>query len=123
MTHARRFGLALGLSCFFSLPALAGGPGDYKIKGFEPSGAQYSGTATLTQTGKDTWKIVWKIGRETWIGHAVGDVRVMAISYKGEGKTGAMLLAESDKNGGYNGIWAMSGDKTASAEEWTPVDR
>ena len=87
-------------------PALAEGPGPYAVDGVSPDGEHYTGTATLSQTGKGMWSISWIVGKNRYVGYGVGDGHVLAISYSGGGQSGvASYVATPD--GSYSGVWAM----------------
>lgn len=105
-------------------PALARGAGTYAVKGKEgASGGGYSGASSLTQTGENTWRIVWKIGNQTWNGYGIGDGKIIALNFSGNGQSGVMLLVAKDDNSGYDAAWAYSGDKTVGYEEWRKSSR
>lgn len=113
--------LALALSAVFvlSAPASARGPGVYAVEGTNPGGnGTYSGRATITQTGESTWKIVWKIGNQSWEGWGIGDGKVIAVNYRSGGTTGVILMIEKD-GGGYESVWANSGSTNVGTEVWT----
>lgn len=110
-------------SLALSLPALAQGAGDYAVKGKEASGAGYSGTAALTQTGEDTWRIVWRIGGQVWNGYGIGDGKVIAANFSGNGQTGVILLVTEDDKPGYKAFWAFTGAKQVGLEEWRKSSR
>ena len=100
-------------------PAQARGPGNYVVKGKEGAGGGYTGSSSLTQTGGETWRIVWKIGSQTWTGFGIGNGQVIALNFSGNGQSGVMLLVAKDDNSGYNAAWAYTGAKTVGYEEWT----
>ncbi|MBX9929938.1 MAG: hypothetical protein K2Y56_00090 [Methylobacterium sp.] len=105
-----------GLALCFSLPALAGGAGSYSVKGNNGTpNTDYSGSLTITQTSKDTFKLNWVIGDEKYVGYAVGDARIMAVSFTSGGSNGSALLVEDDA-GGYKSIWAFNGEKQLGIE-------
>lgn len=115
------FCLSLGIGSYFAAPemAQARGPGVYKVEGTNPGGnGTYSGRATITQTGESTWKIVWRIGSQSWEGWGIGDGKVIAVNYRSGGTTGVILMVESD-DGGYHSVWANSGSTDVGAEVWT----
>jgi hypothetical protein len=78
MMKSKLLGLAmLGLAMGASLPAMAGGPGVYTVKGNngEPD-SDYTGTLTIVQTSKDTFKLTWNIAGDRYDGFTIGDERV-----------------------------------------------
>jgi len=105
-----------------SVPAIAGGPGVYVVKGHngEPD-SNYTGTLTIVQTSKDTFKLTWMIEGERYDGFAVGDERVLAASFTSKGSSGTALLVEDDENkGGYKSIWAFKGETKLGIELIAP---
>jgi hypothetical protein len=123
MIKAKLFGLVLtGLAMGVSLPAVAGGPGVYAVKGNngEPD-SDYTGTLTIVQTSKDTFKLTWNIAGEKYDGFAIGDERFLAASFTSKGSSGTALLVEDDDNkGGYKSIWAFKGETQLGVELITP---
>ena len=88
---SKLFGLALmGLAMGVSLPAMAGGPGVYTVKGNngEPD-SDYTGTLTIVQTSK------------------------------GSSGT-ALLIEDDENKGGYKSIWAFKGETQLGIELITP---
>jgi len=120
---SKLFGLALmGLAMGVSLPAMAGGPGVYTVKGnnVEPD-SDYTGTLTIVQTSKDTFKLTWSIAGDRYDGFAIGDERILAASFASKGSSGTALLIEDDENkGGYKSIWAFKGETQLGIELITP---
>jgi hypothetical protein len=105
----------------FLLPAAAQaeGPGQYRIKGVDArSKAEYSGTAQLTQTGEGTWRIVWRIGGQTWNASGVGDSKVIAANFSAQGSSGVFLMVAKD-GGGYQAVWNYTNSTTVGTEEWS----
>jgi hypothetical protein len=123
MMKSKLFGLALtGLVVGLSLPALAGGPGVYTVKGNngEPD-TDYTGTLTIVQTSKDTFKLTWNIAGDKYDGFAIGDEHVMAASFSSKGSSGTALLVEDDDNkGAYKSIWAFKNETQLGVELIVP---
>ncbi|MBB4040643.1 hypothetical protein GGR34_002300 [Microvirga flocculans] len=112
----------IALATIASVPAMAGGAGVYTVKGNngEPD-TDYSGTLTIVQTGKDTFKLTWNIEGERYEGYAVGDERVLAASFRNKKSSGTALLVEDDENkGGYQSIWAFDGETRLGIEKISP---
>lgn len=114
---------ALAVCSAFALPitsAEARGPGSYGVAGKEGgSNASYTGSATLTQLGEDTWRIVWRIGGTTWNGYGIGDGKVISANFSGNGQQGVMLLISKDDGSGYQAVWAYNGErKVGGYEDW-----
>jgi hypothetical protein len=119
-----RRSLIAAAAAAFLLPAAASaqGPGQYRIKGVDArTKAAYSGTAQLSNTGNETWRIVWRIGSQTWNGHGIGDGKVLAVNYSGQGVTGIFLMIARG-NGGYEAVWSYTGGTTVGSEEWVKAD-
>ena len=121
LKHIKRAGLVLAIGLLALAPALARGPGTYAVKGKAGSsgGGGYSGTSSLTQTSSETWSIVWKIGSQTWTGYGIGDGKVIALNFTGNGQTGVMLLVAKDDGTGYNAAWSFTGERKVGYEDWS----
>lgn len=112
----------VALSFATSIPAMAGGPGVYAVKGNngEPD-SDYTGTLTIVQTSKDTFKLTWMIDGDRYDGFAIGDEHVLAASFTSKGSSGTALLVEDDENkGGYKSIWAFRGETRLGVELISP---
>ena len=120
LKHIKRAGLALSFALVALAPALAQGPGMYAVRGKSGSsgGPGYTGASNLTQTGPETWSIVWKIGSQTWTGYGIGNGKVIALNFTGHGQTGVMLLVAKDDGTGYDAAWSYTGEKKVGYEEW-----
>ncbi len=106
--------IAAGL---FVWPAWAADPvGRYVVHGANPGGGEYSGTATVEKTG-DTYKVVWKVGGQTYVGTGIGDHGFIAISYKSGNETGLALYGEDGD--GWKGVWTYQKGVTLGLENWT----
>jgi hypothetical protein len=113
---------AMALALGTSVPAMAGGAGVYMVKGNngEPD-SDYTGTLTIVQTSKDTFKLTWMIDGDRYDGFAVGDEHVLAASFTSKGSSGTALLVEDDENkGGYKSIWAFKGETHLGIELIVP---
>src|SRR3954470_24048654 len=100
-------------------PALAAGPGRYGVEGSSPNSNSYEGAANLSQTGDETWRISWTIGKETYEGYAIGDKEILSVMFTSAGRSGVALYVADDK-GGYDGMWAFRGDTSVSKEKLRP---
>jgi hypothetical protein len=89
--------------------------GSYEVQGTNPDGSTYSGTVTVTQTGK-TYKVVWQVGGDTFTGTGIGDKDFLAISYVYDKDTGLVLLGSD--GGNWNGVWAYAGGTKMAKESW-----
>ncbi len=113
-------GLAFALIAGTVSPVLAKGPGKYTVKGVNAEEkSTYSGTATITKTGENAWKVVSVIDGDKFDGYGIGDEDIIAVTFSGNGSSGVALYVAQD-NGGYKGIWAFKGDSKVSAEELIP---
>ncbi|MGL5447792.1 MAG: hypothetical protein ACRDBL_10820 [Rhabdaerophilum sp.] len=119
----RRSLIAAAAAAFlFPVVASAQGPGQYRIKGVDArSKAAYSGTAQLTQTGESTWRIVWRIGGQTWNASGIGDAKVIAANFSAQGSSGVFLLVAKD-GGGYEAVWNYTNETTVGTEEWAKAN-
>ncbi|WP_029004931.1 hypothetical protein [Azorhizobium doebereinerae] len=112
-------GFALALVGAVS-PALAKGPGKYEVKGTNSEDkSSYSGTATITKTGKDSWRVLSVIDGDKFDGYGIGDEDIIAVTFSGNGSTGVALYVGQD-DGSYKGIWAFKGDSKISTEVLVP---
>lgn len=109
---AAAFGLGLAASA-----ALAGPEGTYKVEGKAPDGSSYSGTAVVSASGQ-TFKVVWTLGKEKYIGTAVGNDDFFAVTYDAGGSAHG-LAVYGRKDDGWMGVWTMSGDTKVGAEKLT----
>lgn len=109
-----------GLGLCLNTAVLAGGAGTYNVQGSngEP-GTNYTGSLSIVQTSKDTFKLSWNIGGDKYTGYAVGDARIMAASFTSDGSSGTALIVEDDA-GGYKSVWAFNGEKRMGYEVLTP---
>ncbi|WP_264050695.1 hypothetical protein [Methylobacterium flocculans] len=82
-------------------------------------GTNYTGSLSIVQTSKDTFKLSWNIGGDKYTGYAVGDARIMAASFTSDGSSGTALIVEDDA-GGYKSVWAFNGEKRMGYEVLTP---
>ena len=105
---------ALILSCGV---ALADPVGHYSVAGTNPGGdGKYSGDVTVSKTG-DTYKVVWHVGSDTYIGTGVGNDEFIAVSYK-SGNDSGLALYTPDKGGAWSGIWTYAGSTKIGTEAW-----
>ena len=87
--------------------------GTYDVQGASPAGSKYSGTVTITDTGQ-TFKMVWKIGSDTYTGTAIGDKDFLAVSYTSGSDTGLALYGAD--GGNWKGIWTYAGGTKIGSE-------
>jgi hypothetical protein len=98
--------------------AMAADPaGHYAVEGKNPGdGSSYSGTVDVTRTG-DTFKVVWSVAGDTYVGTAIGNEDFLAVSYKSGKDTGLALYGA--QAGNWIGPWAYAGGTELGAERWT----
>jgi hypothetical protein len=109
---------AIAAIAFSTTLAFAGDPvGHYKVDGTGPSGGNaYSGEVSVEKTG-DTYKVVWTIGQQEFIGTGVGNDEFMTVAYKSGDNTGIALYGQDGT--GWKGIWTYAGGTTLGTEKWT----
>lgn len=101
--------------------ARAEGPGRYDVSGANPGGrGEYKGVAQLSQTGRETWHMSWKIGNESFDGFGVGDAKSFAVTFS-SGRAQGIALYAAQPDGSYKGVWAGSTDPDAGTETLTPA--
>lgn len=101
--------------------AWAEGPGRYDVAGANPGGrGAYKGVAQLSQTGRETWHMTWKIGNESFDGFGVGDAKSFAVTFS-SGRAQGIALYTAQPDGTYKGVWAGSTDPDAGTETLTPA--
>lgn len=89
--------------------------GTYDVQGTSPDGSTYTGTATVAQTGQ-TYKVIWEIGDDKYIGTAIGNKDFLAISYTSGSQSGLALYGAD--GGNWKGIWTYAGGTTMGSEIW-----
>ena len=77
--------LAAGLSI---QPAAAQRSGVYAVEGRGADGTAYQGSATLTATGPQTWRMTWRVAGETTNGIALTVGKLLVIGYVAGRETG-----------------------------------
>lgn len=91
--------------------------GRYTVTGTNPGNrGTYSGSVVIDKTG-DTYRVVWQIGNDRYIGTGIGNDQFIAVSYKFGSDTGLALYSAS--GAGWKGIWAYSGGQTLGSEIWS----
>jgi hypothetical protein len=114
----RRAAIAGTVLAFLVMPAVAGDPvGRYDVSGANPGNrGTYSGTATIDKTG-DTYRVVWQIGSDRYVGTGVGNDEFIAVSYRLGNESGLALYSAS--GGGWKGVWTYLGGQQLGTEIWT----
>lgn len=113
--------VALAAALAFAVsPAFAKGPGKYTVKGTNSADkSTYTGTATITKTGEDSYRIVSVIGDDKFDGYAIGDDDLLAVTFSGGGNSSVGLYV-AQPDGSYQAVWAFKGDSKVSTEVLTP---
>ena len=112
-----RVTLAAAILLLSSGLAFADPVGHYAVAGANPGGdGKYSGEVTVEKTG-DTFKVVWHVGDDTFIGTGIGAKDFTAISYKSGKDTGLALYAEQS-DGSWEGYWTYAGGTQIGTERW-----
>lgn len=103
--------LLIGISA-----AVADPSGRYKLEGTNPGGnGKYTGSITVERTG-ETYRVIWVVGSETYVGTGIGNKDFLAVSYKSGDSTGLALYGvEGD---GWSGVWTYAGGNKMGAERW-----
>lgn len=99
---------------FLGGAALADPVGSYRVEGKGPDGGSYRGTATIDATG-ETFRVVWLIGKDKFVGTAVGNDDFFAVSYKSGSNTGVAVYGKDGDD--WVGIWTYSGGTAVGAEK------
>jgi hypothetical protein len=112
-----RVALAATILLFSCGIAFADPVGHFSVAGANPGGeGKYSGDVTVTKTG-DTFKVVWHVGDDTYIGTGIGSKDFIAVSYKSGNDTGLALYAEQG-DGSWSGFWTYAGGTKIGTELW-----
>lgn len=113
----RILAIAVFTAGLFGASAFAGDPvGRYSVSGANPGGGgEYAGTATVEKTG-ETYRVIWKVGSQTYLGTGVGDSKFLAVTYKSGSDTGLALYGVDGDN--WQGIWTYMKGTKLGAEVW-----
>jgi hypothetical protein len=102
---------------FVAGAALADPVGRYEVEGTNPGGdSKYSGDVAVERTG-DTYRVVWNVAGQRYVGTGIGDKNFIAVSYRSGDQTGLALYAE-ESEGTWVGVWAYAGAKQVGTERW-----
>ena len=107
---------ALTATTLLGSAALADPVGNYTVEGRSPNGGTYRGTATIDATG-ETFRVVWFIGKQKFVGTAVGNDDYFAVAYRSGESTGVAIYGKDGD--GWLGLWTYSGGTAAGAEKLT----
>ncbi len=98
---------------FLGSAALADPVGRYAVEGKGPDGSSYRGTASIEATG-ETYRVVWLIGNQKFIGTAVGNDDFFAVAYRSGNSTGVAVYGRDGDD--WTGAWTYSGGTSIGAE-------
>ncbi|WP_198377672.1 hypothetical protein [Neoroseomonas rubea] len=104
----RRLILAAALALALPAGASAQQAGTYAVAGQTPDGQRYEGTATLRQTGTNTWTITWNVAGDTsrGVGLLIPEGPLMVIGYVAGREIGAAAYAV-EADGSLAGTWTQ----------------
>lgn len=103
----------------FSITAAFADPvGRYDVDGTNPGGnsGSYSGTVSVERTGQ-TYRVVWLIGGERYVGTGIGNKDFLAVSYRSGNQTGLALYGPDGD--GWTGVWTYAGGTQMGTDHWT----
>ena len=90
--------------------------GHYLVEGSNPGGGGgYSGSVDVTRTGA-TYRVVWTIGGQRFIGTAIGSPQAFAVSYRSGNETGLAIYTEDGND--WSGAWTYAGGNQLGTEHW-----
>jgi hypothetical protein len=92
--------------------------GKYSIKGTNPDGSSYGGTAEITPSG-DSCRIVWHTD-STWRGICMLANKSFAASYR-LGDTYGLVIYELQPDGILKGVWTVADQNGAGTETLIPA--
>lgn len=92
--------------------------GNYSVKGTNPDGSSYTGTAEITPSG-DTCRMVWHTG-STSRGICMLANKAFAATYK-MGDSYGLVIYELQADGVLKGVWTVADEKGAGTEILTPA--
>jgi hypothetical protein len=107
--------LAVAVS-LVSSAALANPVGRYDVDGKSPDGSTYSGVATIEPTGQ-TFVVTWLIGKDKFVGTAVGNDEFFAVAYRSGSSTGVAVYGREGND--WIGVWTFTGGRQAGVERLT----
>jgi len=112
--------LILGLTLATGLAAAASAQtvgGKYTVKGTNPNGSSYGGTAVVTPRG-DGCRISWDVGSQ-WKGLCMVNGDAFAATYT-SGAASGLLIYKVQPDGSLRGVWVLN-DGGTGTETLIPV--
>jgi hypothetical protein len=103
----------------FAASALAADVGGkYDVRGVNPDGSKYRGTARITITSNTTCSIVWDVGQES-SGICMRNGIALAAGYVLGDKVG-LVIYEIRDDGTLDGIWTIADEDGSGTELLIP---
>ncbi len=81
--------------------------GEYDVRGTNPDGSKYKGTAEITVTSNSTCRIVWQIGSDESDGICMRNGIALAASYI-LGKDVGLVIYEIRDDDTLDGLWTIA---------------
>jgi hypothetical protein len=106
-------------ACLSIQPAAAQRSGVYAVEGRGADGTAYQGSATLTATGPQTWRMTWRVAGETTNGTALTVGNLLVIGYVSGRETGVVAY-EVMGDGRLVGRWTQGRDGSVGTETLSP---
>ena len=85
--------------------------GNYIVRGTNPNGSTYSGTAVITPRG-NVCRIAWHVGSE-WQGICMMNGDAFAASYS-SGSSYGLLIYRLQPDGTLTGVWTLGANSTGT---------
>jgi hypothetical protein len=98
--------------------ALADPVGHYMVRGTNPNGSTYNGEVLVTRTGQ-TFRVVWRIGRQSFVGTGIASDETIAVSYQAGGRAGIALYGRKF-SGRWEGVCTVAGSRETGTDVWIP---
>jgi hypothetical protein len=100
-------------------PAAAQRSGVYAVEGRAVDGSTYQGSATLTATGPQTWRISWRVSGESANGVALTVGKLLVVGYVAGRETGVVAY-EVMEDGRLVGRWTQGREGGVGTETLIP---
>ncbi|MEJ0012533.1 MAG: hypothetical protein WDM94_07890 [Bauldia sp.] len=107
------------LAATFATGAMAADVGGkYEVRGTNPNGSKYKGTAEIEVTSSTTCRITWDVGTES-SGICMRNGIALAAGYVLEDKVG-LVIYEIRDDGTLDGIWTVADEDGSGTEILIP---
>lgn len=107
------------LACTFSASAGAQSiAGRYEVRGANPGGSPYRGTAEIVVTSANTCRITWNTG-STSSGICMRNQNAFSAAYSMGGKVG-LVIYEIKGDGTMEGLWTIADQTGVGSETLVP---